>query len=134
MSEFKKVPHAQMSPTTCALCGAHEGPFIDTHWETPVYGHVYICASNRRRAGCIRQMARLDGMVEEMQLGDVIAREAALTDQLDELRAKFDQSRIVDATQFLNFMDEKGLVLTTGSGTSSSGTVTLKQTRKPKEE
>ena len=134
MSEFIAVAAARFSPTKCALCDTHAGPFIDTGWELLGYGHVYICASNSRRAGCIRQMARLDGMVEEMQLGDVIAREAALTDQLDELRAKFDQSRIVDATQFLNFMDEKGLVLTTGSGTSSSGTVTLKQTRKPKEE
>jgi hypothetical protein len=134
MSEFKKVPHAQMSPTTCALCGAHEGPFIDTHWETPVYGHVYICASNSRRAGCIRQMARLDGMVEEKHLGEVIAREQELNDEIAALQSKFDQSRIVDATAFLNFMDEKGLVLHTGTGTSSSGTVTLKQTRKPKEE
>ena len=41
MSEYKVVQNAQFSPTKCAFCGSHGGPFIDTHTEYHGYGHVY---------------------------------------------------------------------------------------------
>lgn len=69
MSEFTKRPHATFSPTKCALCGAHEGPFIDTHIEWPGFGHVWICLANDKRIGCVRQLARHEELYtrEEME-------------------------------------------------------------------
>ncbi len=77
MSEFKKVSKATFNPTVCALCGTFEGPFIDTNWDTPVYGHVYICTSSPTRAGCLTQMARLDNILplEDMELENRVLEE-----------------------------------------------------------
>lgn len=63
MPEFNKTPHAYHSPTKCILCNTHEGPFIDTGRDT-IEGHIYICCATENRSGCIRQMARLDDMIE----------------------------------------------------------------------
>lgn len=64
MSEFVKRPHANLSPTKCMFCDTSGGPFVDTHIELPGYGHVWVCAAADGRSGCVRQMARLDGMFD----------------------------------------------------------------------
>jgi hypothetical protein len=84
MTEFNAVAAARFSPTKCALCDTHMGPFIDTGWELLGYGHVYICMAGDGRSGCVRQMSRLDGMI------DVEVVNTAL-EELDVLRAKTDQ-------------------------------------------
>lgn len=90
MSEFKLVQHAMFSPTACAACGTHEGPFIDTEIDLPAYGHVYLCASRNDTSGCIRQMARLDGMIESVT---VIGTIQNLEDDLRVAREEIERER-----------------------------------------
>lgn len=101
MSQFKKVPEAQFSPTVCAFCGTHEGPFIDTHVSFPVHGHAYICCANDHRSGCIQQMAGLDGMIslEELQRAD--AEIADLQNRLSDLRDTLAGKATVDLVDLL---------------------------------
>lgn len=89
MSEFKKVENAQFSPTQCFACGTHEGPFIDTHVDM-IEGHVYICARNDIRAGCLEQMARLDGMVRKDVVDNQIAE---ALEEVEYYKALLEQER-----------------------------------------
>lgn len=89
MSEFKLVQNAVYSPTVCFTCGTHEGPFIDTNMTPPIFGHVYICAGDENRPGCIRQMARLNGMLDpeaSLELAELVVELAEVRAQLTEER------------------------------------------------
>lgn len=88
MSEFKLVQRATFQPTKCALCGAHEGPFVDTEVDLVPFGHLYICASTERRAGCVRQMARKDGTVSVEELDEVRAERDWLLEEIKRLESE----------------------------------------------
>lgn len=72
MSRFHLVPETNVSPSHCVLCNGIGGPFVDTGVELPMYGRLWICASNGKRVGCARQIGRADGMIapELMQVRD----------------------------------------------------------------
>jgi hypothetical protein len=101
MPEFKKVASAVRSPTQCALCHSHEGPFIDTELLLPVYGHVYICMANEHRSGCLRQMARLDGMVDGDRYSEKVAEIAMLERALADSEERERSSRVVPMEEVL---------------------------------
>ena len=88
MSEFKRVEHAQFSPTTCLTCGTHEGPFIDCEVDVPVLGHVYICCESEGKSGCLAQMAEKDGM----------ATRETIIDLTDKLVAAGERVRVLEDT------------------------------------
>ena len=95
MSEFRRVQHAEHSPTTCAFCGTHNGPFIDTQFELIAFGRVYVCMSSAEKSGCVRQMARFDGMVEAEMLDDALAEIALVNSQIDQIQAELRDQRVV---------------------------------------
>lgn len=81
MSEFNRVASATYSPTRCALCITHEGPFIDTHIEWPAYGHVYICG------GCVKQMANQFEMVDGSLLAETLVELDLATQKIEQLES-----------------------------------------------
>lgn len=86
MPDFIKVEFANAHPTLCALCGAHEGPFIDTRVDTLV-GRIYVCAKTQTRAGCAASFGNLEGMVAREEHASALERAQAEADKLrDELR------------------------------------------------
>lgn len=91
ISEFQAVANAKYSPTKCALCDTHKGPFIDTGFEVIAYGHVYICMANADHSGCVRQMARLDGMIDVEVVTEALERADALQAELDQLQAEMEE-------------------------------------------
>ena len=104
MSEFQAVANARYSPTKCALCDTHAGPFIDTGWETIAYGHVYICMANADRSGCVRQMARLDNMVDFEVVSDALAETDRLKAELDQVKAELDEKWTAPMQEILDEM------------------------------
>lgn len=94
MSEFVKRETAIFSPTSCALCGDHEGPFIDTHLEWPAYGHVWLCAPNDRRSGCVSQMAILCGMYDQTAMDTVLTENEVLRARIRDLEDQLGQKRL----------------------------------------
>lgn len=111
MAELRYVDRAAYSPTQCALCTTHEGPFIDTGVEFVGYGHVYICASHSGRSGCVRQMGHRDGMItieraaEGMDEIDVLRRRVA------ELEADLEESRVVPMNEVLAHLAKTSVVV-----------------------
>ena len=91
MSEYKVVQNAQFSPTKCAFCGSHGGPFIDTHTEYHGYGHVYICAGSIETPGCVVQMARMVGCLDAAQAAEVAVHTAELLDEIERLEIRLAQ-------------------------------------------
>lgn len=94
MPEFVKRETAIFSPTSCALCGDHEGPFIDTHVEWPAYGHVWLCAPNDRRSGCVAQMAVQCGMYDQSAVDILLAERDALVSRIRDLEEQIGQKRL----------------------------------------
>lgn len=94
MSEFAKVPSARRSPTVCVFCASHEGPFIDTNVDLPGYGRLNVCCANDNRTGCIRQMARLDGISDPEELMHVTELLVAANDRIAELEALLGNKRM----------------------------------------
>ncbi len=91
MTEFNAVGSARFSPTKCALCDTSGGPFIDTQFELIGYGHVYICMAAAGRSGCVRQMARLDGMIDQEVVTNALEERDALQARLEQLQAEMDE-------------------------------------------
>ena len=91
MSEFQAVANAKYSPTKCAFCDTHQGPFIDTGFELIAFGHVYICMAASGRSGCVRQMGRLDGMIDQEVVTSALEEAGSLKAQLDQLQAEMDE-------------------------------------------
>ena len=89
------VQQASASPTQCALCQTHEGPFIDTGVEFYGYGWVYICASSPKRSGCVRQMGRLDEMVDAEIVSEAMLQINELRMRVLDLEAELNGSRVV---------------------------------------
>lgn len=99
MSEFNKVEIANVSPTRCALCHTHQGPFVDVHMETlpvgtatgmQVYeGHIYLCTREVALgvSGCVEQLGYAAGtMVDTYR----IELKQAEIDRLQEKIAKLE--------------------------------------------
>ena len=92
MPEFNLIPEARSSPTECALCRDHRGPFIDTGIEK-LDGRILICTSitgpdgNLDRAGCIEQMARLVGSVDKETHAELQTRHQDMKTRVHELEA-----------------------------------------------
>lgn len=94
MSEFNVRQHATFSPTRCALCGTHEGPFIDTHLDLPAYGHVWICMSNGNTSGCARQLGELDGMIHPEIFAELTSDMEELVARLADLQEKLEARKV----------------------------------------
>lgn len=101
MSEFIAVAAARFSPTKCALCDTHQGPFIDTGWEILGYGHVYICMAAPERSGCVRQMARLDNMIDQEIVRDALAEADLLRARIDQLEQEVLEAKVVPMQEVL---------------------------------
>lgn len=101
MSEFQAVAAARFSPTKCALCDTHAGPFIDTGWELLGYGHVYICMAGDGRSGCVRQMARLDGMIDHEVVTDALEELDVMRAKVDQLQQELNDSKVVPMKEVL---------------------------------
>jgi len=101
MSEFRAVANAQYSPTKCAFCDTHQGPFIDTGFELIAYGHVYICMAAAGRSGCVRQMARLDDMIDSEIVRDALEETVQLRARIDQLLEELQESKVVPMQQVL---------------------------------
>lgn len=101
MSEFRRVEHAQFSPTKCVACGDHLGPFIDLEQELPVYGHLYLCAATEARPGCVHQIARLDYMVEASVVQELEQRNAELEADIDLLVDRLKGEKLVTLEEIL---------------------------------
>lgn len=108
MPDFVLRQHATFAPTTCRFCGDHEGPFIDSGVDDDGYGHIWICAPNEHRSGCLGTMAAAAGYVDPGEA-------QRLRDEIEELRASMDQ----DQTFTLIFNNATGK-LETAVGTGSS--------------
>lgn len=104
MAELRRVARAEMSPTQCALCLSHEGPFIDTGAEFLGYGHVYICASNDNRSGCVRQMGRLDEMMDRDVVGEAMIQIDALQARTQELERELAESKVVPLSDVIEYV------------------------------
>jgi hypothetical protein len=104
MSEFQAVANARYSPTKCALCDTHAGPFIDTGFEVIGYGHVYICMANKDHSGCVRQMARLDNMIDIEVVTDALAETERLRAHVDQLQAEIDEKWTAPLAEILDEM------------------------------
>ncbi len=98
------MQNARYSPTKCALCDTHAGPFIDTGFEVIAYGHIYICMANAERSGCVRQMARLDGMVDYEVVQEALAETDTLRQQLDQVQAELDEKWTAPLQEILTEM------------------------------
>jgi len=85
MPEFRLVQRPEFSPTSCLLCGDHVGPFVDTFFDLEGYGHLYICAANEHRSGCITQMAELTGMAPAREKQDLYDELNSLEGEVAEL-------------------------------------------------
>lgn len=101
MSEFRAVANAQYSPTKCAFCDTHQGPFIDTGFELIAYGHVYICMAASGRSGCVRQMARLDDMIDAVLVTDALEETSVLLARVDQLQRELQESKVVPMQEVL---------------------------------
>ena len=69
------------SPLACFLCGDAVGPYVDTGVNHQLVGRIVICASTDRRSGCVRQMGRLDGLMEPFAVETVDERLQAAADR-----------------------------------------------------
>lgn len=101
MSEFRRVEHAQFTPTKCVACGGHTGPFIDLEQNLPVYGHLYLCAATESRSGCVHQIARLDNMIEIHEYQALERRIAELEEDIDLLVESLRGEKLVKLNEIL---------------------------------
>src|SRR5262245_37096217 len=101
------VQQAAASPTRCALCQSHEGPFIDTGVEFLGYGWVYICTSSDRRSGCVRQMGRLDGMMDEEVVSEAMRQLDVLRARVQELEAELEESKVVPMAEVIDYLTDR---------------------------
>lgn len=104
MAELRYIQQAHASPTQCALCTSFKGPFIDTGAEFLGYGHVFICASNDTRSGCVRQMGRLDGMMDEEVVGEALRQVDELTERVQELERELAEAKVVPMSEVLEHL------------------------------
>lgn len=58
---------------------------MDTHIDLPGYGHVWLCAADGTRPGCIRQMARLDGMYDPQERDMMLDEQLILQTRIERL-------------------------------------------------
>lgn len=95
------VQSAGASPTRCALCQTHEGPFIDTGVEFLGYGWVYICTSSAKRSGCVRQMGRLDNMMDAEIVDEAMLQINELRVRVRDLEQELEESKVVPMQEVL---------------------------------
>lgn len=107
---FQLVAEAGASPTCCALCQSHEGPFIDTGVEILGHGWVFICAATDRRSGCVRQMGRLDAMVDGDVVGEAMLQIDTLSARVQELEQELAGSRVVPLAEVLDYLTDQALI------------------------
>lgn len=107
MSEFRRVQHAERSPTKCLACGDHLGPFVDLEIDLPVYGWVYLCAGTESRPGCIRQIARLDGMVDRATFREMEEKVAELESDIDLLVDRLRKEKVVSLDEILPLIGDR---------------------------
>lgn len=105
MSEFKKVQFAELSPTKCVTCGDHIGPFVDLEVELPVYGHLYLCISTEARPGCVRQIARHDGMVSADEYRTLQLENMELNTDVDELVERLRSDKVVSLAEAMDYVN-----------------------------
>lgn len=66
------------------------------------YGHVYICIAGDGRSGCVRQMARLDGMIDIEIVTEALEEADALRAEIDQLKEELKQSKVVPMQEVLD--------------------------------
>jgi hypothetical protein len=98
------VQEATASPTRCALCQSHEGPFIDTGVEFLGYGWVFICTSSEKRSGCVRQMGRLDGMIDAEIVDEAMTQLDAMRARVEELEQELEESKVVPMSEVIDHL------------------------------
>lgn len=106
MAELRYVRAATYSPTTCSLCATHEGPFVDTGVEFIGHGHVYICASHSSRSGCVKQMARLDAMMDEEVVGEAMTQLDEARAEIARLTRELNETRVVPLADVLEYLEQ----------------------------
>lgn len=82
MSEFRATQTAEVSPTWCFFCQDYAGPFIDTFYESPYTGRIYVCAPSETRSGCVGQMGHLAGMLTAEEAEQLLIENNALKEQV----------------------------------------------------
>lgn len=104
MPELRRVVHAEMSPMTCITCGDHQGPFVDLEVDLPIYGHVYLCASNSSRPGCARQIGRMDEMIELESYRELELKIAELNTDIDTLVERLRGEKLVSLAEAMELV------------------------------
>ena len=98
MPDFRIVSTAK-PPGQCILCGSFDRPLVETvpELELPGYGNVMVCSVQETMlSGCLEQMARLVGLVEQSRLDKVSGQRDQLKRQLE---AQADEIRKLRAQQ-----------------------------------
>lgn len=131
MTEFRKVAHAERSPTKCLLCHSIAGPFIDTQIEIPVWGAVYICMANDHSSGCLRQMARFDGMVEGALAEELSSALADAHVRIADLEREMEEQKMVPMSEVVEWMINQGAEWVNTQTTSASTATVPRRRRRP---
>lgn len=58
---FPIVEIAKVLPGACLLCKNHNGPFVDTNIDKPMFGRVYICMD------CVTEIAGQFGLTRTIE-------------------------------------------------------------------
>jgi len=66
------------------------------------YGHVYICMQADGRSGCVRQMARLDGMIDNEIVVTAMEEADVLRARVDQLSEELKESKVVPMQEVLD--------------------------------
>lgn len=113
MSNARVVQNADRSPTRCAICHTHQGPFIDTQTSQQISGHLYICCGGDHNSGCLPQMARLIGMVDQpvheaamLEIRLLLEDNARLEQELEETHGRSKLLRDVLHDEVLRIVQE----------------------------